>query len=93
MKEWEKSENERNIMVARIKSYLNAPIIDSFGALKEEVVKFLVSRYYDGKIWLDHPITINKKLINFITGLPLNGELVQVRSKNPTLLDKFKGST
>ena len=43
MKEWAKSENAKNIMATRIKSYLNAPIIDSFRTLKEEVVKFLVS--------------------------------------------------
>ena len=80
-------------MVARIKSYMNAPIIDNFGTLKEEVVKILVSRYHDGKIWLDQPITINNKLINFIIDLPLNGELVPIGSKNPTLLEKFTGST
>lgn len=93
MKEWEKSENARNITVAKIKSYLNAPIIDNFGTLKEEAVKFLVSSYHDGKIWLDQPITINRKLIKFITSLPLNGEPVPIGSKNPTLLEKFTGST
>ena len=44
MKEWAKSENARNITMARIKLYLNAPIINSFRTLKEEAVKFLVSR-------------------------------------------------
>ena len=34
-----------------------------------------------------------QKLINFITDLPLNGELVPIGSKNPTLLEKFTGST
>ena len=93
MKEWEKSENARNITTARIKSYLNAPIIDNFGTLKEEAIKFLVSQYHDGKIWLDQPITINNKLINFITDLLLNGESVPVGLKNPTLWEKFTGST
>lgn len=106
LKEWAKSENARNIMTTMIKSYLNAPIIDSFGTLKEEAVKllvshdtlkeesikFLVSRYHEGKICLDQPITINSKLIIFITGLPLNGEPILVRSKNPTLLEKFTSS-
>ena len=32
-------------------------------------------------------------MINFIISLPLNGELVPVRSKNPALLEKFTGST
>lgn len=93
MRDWSKLDNARNITTTWIKSYLNAPIIDNFRTLKEEVAKFLVSRYHDGKIWLDQPITINAKLINFITDLPLNGDQVPVGSKNPALLEKFIGSS
>jgi len=50
LREWEKSENARNITATRIKSYLNAPIIDNFGTLKEQAAKFLVTRYHDEKI-------------------------------------------
>ena len=32
-------------------------------------------------------------MINFIIGLPLNREPVPIGSKNPTLLEKFTGST
>ena len=85
MREWEKSENARNITATRIKSYLNAPIIDNFGTLKEQAAKFLVTRYHDEKIWIDQPIAISGKLISFIIGLPLNGEPVLVGSKNPAL--------
>ena len=53
MKEWVKSESARNITAARVKSYLNAQIIDNFRTLKEEAVKFLGSLYHDGKIWFD----------------------------------------
>ena len=56
-------------------------------------MKFLVSRYHDGKICLDQPITINSRLINFITGLPLNGDQVPVGSKNPAMLETFTGSS
>ena len=80
-------------MLARIKSYLNAPIVDNFGTLKEEATKFLVSRYHDDKIWLDQPITINARLINFIIGLPLNEDPVPVESKSVALLEKFTGSS
>ena len=59
----------------------------------EEAIKFLISRYHDGKIWLDQPIAITGKLINFITGLPLNREVILVSSKNPSLLERFTGST
>ena len=48
-----KREGAKNLSAARIKTYLNAPIIDNFRNLKEEVAKFLVSRYHNGKIWLD----------------------------------------
>lgn len=93
MKEWAKSENARSVTTSRIKSYLNTPIIDNFGTLKEEIVKFLVSWYHNGKIWHDQPISITGKLVNFITSLLLNGELVLVGSKTPALLEKFTGST
>ena len=43
IRDWSKLEGARNIMLAQIKSYLNAPIIDNFGALKEEASKFLVN--------------------------------------------------
>jgi hypothetical protein len=79
--------------MAWIKSYLNAPIINNFGTLKEEAAKFLVRRYHDDKIWLDQLITINAKLINFINDLPLNGDQVPIGSKNPALLEKFIGSS
>ena len=50
IRDWSKSQGARNITLARIKSYLNAPIVDNFGTLKEEATKFLVSRYHDNKI-------------------------------------------
>ena len=36
IRDWSNSEGARNITLARIKSYLNAPIVDNFGTLKEE---------------------------------------------------------
>ena len=67
--------------------------MENFSNLKEEEAKFLISRYHDGKFWLNQPIAITKKLINFITSLPLNGEPIPVGSKNPNLLEWFTGST
>lgn len=93
LREWEKSENSQNVSAAGINSYLNTPIIDNFGTLKEDASKFLVSRYHDGNIWLDQPRAIIRKLINFIIGLPLNEEPILVGSKNPALLEKFTRST
>ena len=93
LREWGKREGTWNLATARIKSYLNAPNIDNFRNLKEEVAKFLVSRYHDGKFWLDRPIAIIGKLINFIIDLPLNREPVPVCSNNPTFLEWFNGPT
>ena len=42
---------------------------------------------------MDKPITITRKLMNFITSIPLNGEPVPVGSKNPALLERFTGSS
>ena len=53
MRDWAKRENARNVTAARIKSYLNATIVDNFGTLKEEAVKFIINRYHDRKIWLN----------------------------------------
>ena len=43
MRDWSKSDNTRNITMARIKSYLNVPIIYNFRTLKEGATKFLMS--------------------------------------------------
>ena len=93
MRDWEKYENARNVTTARIKLYLNAPIVDNFGTLKEEAIKFIIKRYHDEKIWVDQPIAITENLINFITCLPLDGDPIPVGAKNPALLEKFTVST
>lgn len=83
----------RDLFVAKIKAYLNSPIMGIFDNLKEEASKFLVSRYHDGKIWIDDPIEITPKLINFITGLPVKGELVQFDVKNMALVKNITCSS
>jgi len=55
---------------AKIRSYLSAPQIAGFYGLKEEAAKFIVSRYHEGKFWLDEPVKITLQLIRRITGLP-----------------------
>lgn len=37
---------------AKIRSYLNAPLIPPFGILKEEATKIIVSHYHKGTLWL-----------------------------------------
>ena len=39
-KEWGQIEGSKVLSIAKIKTYLNAPIMASFGNLKEEATKF-----------------------------------------------------
>lgn len=93
LKEWGQTKGSRALSIAKIKTYLNAPIMANFDNINEEACKFLVSRYHDGKIWINHPIEITPKLINFITRLPVKGDLVLVRVTNMSLVEKFIGSS
>lgn len=63
-----------------------------FDNIKEEVAKFLVSHYDDVKIWLDKPIEITPKIINFITRLLIKGYHVPTSVKNMDLFEKFISS-
>lgn len=93
LKEWSQTEGSTMLFIVKIKTYLNAPIMTSFNNIKEEVVKFLVIHYHDSKIWLNKPIEITPKLINFIIGLPVKGYTIQARVKNMDLVEKFIGSS
>jgi hypothetical protein len=39
-----------------IQHFLGAPQIAEFNDWKEEVVKFLISRYHNGHLWLNYPV-------------------------------------
>ena len=41
-------------------------------------IRFILSQVYEGKIWLDQPIQITKKMIHQITRLPM---LAKVKSR------------
>ena len=81
------------LSATKIKSYLNAPILASLDNIKEEVAKFMVSRYHNRKIWIDEPIEITPNLINFITDFPVKRDLVPVGTKSMALVEKFIGSS
>jgi hypothetical protein len=92
LKEWGQIEGFLALFVAKIKSYLNTPILESFENNKEKAAKFLVSYYHDGKFWLDEPIKITPKLINFVTRFPIKGNPVPFGTKSMDLVNKFTGS-
>ena len=46
------------------------------GDLKDLAAKYVVSRFHDGKLWLDHPMEITEDLIHHVIGLPKKGDKV-----------------
>jgi hypothetical protein len=53
-----------------IHNFLGAPQIAKFDGWKEEDVKFLISRYDSGYLWIDYSIAITVGLIHMIIGIP-----------------------
>ena len=74
---------------AKIKSYLNAPFLASFGTLREEATKFLISQHHDAKLWLPVPIEITTNLIRYIYDLPASNDPIPMGSKNSPLIKEF----
>ena len=64
------------LIKAGILMYLSAPQIEKMGNLKDLAAKYIVSRFHDGKLWLDNPVEIIEDLIHHVTGLPKTGERV-----------------
>ena len=42
-----------------IMSYMNTPFMERFGRTKEIAVKFIISRYHNGKFYFDRPVEIS----------------------------------
>ena len=53
-----------------IMNYMNAPLMVSFGGTKENIVKFIINRYHNGKFYFDEPVEISVETIYKLTGLP-----------------------
>lgn len=74
------------LLRARILTYLGAPQVAKMGNLKDLASKYIISRFHDGKLWLDHPVEITENLIHHITGLPIKGEKVPMENPSAELL-------
>ena len=57
-------------------SYMNTSFMASFGGTKETTVKFIISRYHNGKFYFDRPVEISSEVIYKLTGLSNRGDLV-----------------
>ena len=75
-----------------ILNYINASIMANFGGMKETAVKFIISRYYNGRFYFDQPVEISGELISKLTGLSNQGEPVPVGIKEG-LLEELTGSS
>lgn len=67
---------------AKIKLYLNAPLVATFGTLKEESIKFIMSQSHKGMLWLPNPVEITLELISYISSLLAVGDLVPMVLKS-----------
>ena len=72
-------------------NYANAPLMSSFGGTKEASVKFIISRYHNGRFYFDEPIDINGDVISKLTGLSNQGNLVPIGIKEG-LVQELTGS-
>ena len=53
----------------------------SFGGTKENIVKFINSRYHNGKFYFDKPVEISFETIYKLTGLSNKGDPVPIAIK------------
>ena len=63
----------------------------SFGGTKETAVKFIISRYHNGKFYIDRPVEISGEVIHKLIGLSNQGEPVPVGIK-VGLVEELTGS-
>ena len=52
------------IRKSTIFNYPNTPLMASFGGMKEATVKFIISRYHNGRFYFDRPIDITGDVIS-----------------------------
>ena len=63
----------------------------SFEGTKETTVKFIISRYHNGRFYFDRPVDISGEVIYKLTGLLNQGEPVLVGIKEG-LVEELTGS-
>ena len=71
--------------------FLNAPLMASFGGTNENIVKFIISRYHNGKFYFDTLVEISAETIYKITGLSNKGDPVLVGIKE-VLVERITGA-
>ena len=87
IQEWAYEDNKmthaaEKIRKSTILQYPNAPLMASFGGTKEAAVKFISSRYHNGRFYFDQPIDITGDVISKLTGLSNQGSPVPIGIKD-----------
>ena len=72
-------------------NYPNAPLMASFGGTKEAAVKFIISRYHNGRFYFDQLVNITGDIISTLTSLSNQGNPVPIRIKEG-LVEELTGS-
>ena len=49
-------EEAQKVSTSTILHYLNTPLMENFGGMREIISKFIISRYHKGKLYFDRPI-------------------------------------
>ena len=62
-------------------NYMNAPLMASFGGTKENIAKFIISQYHNGKLYFDRPVEISSETIYKLTWLLNKGDPIPVGIK------------
>ena len=52
-------------------------------------MKYLVSRYHDGKFWLENTMELMAELIHRVTGLPLTGNTVLLAMPSAAMMQEY----
>ena len=86
IKEWayvdkKMTQEAEKISHSTIMSYMNTPFMAIFGEMKETAVKFIITRYHNGKFYFDRPVEISGEVIYKLTSLSNQGDPVPIGIK------------
>ena len=96
MQEWAYVNKKPTQAIEKIKystifNYVNAPLMASFSGTKEIAVKFIISRYHNGRFHFYQPVDIFGEVISKLTGLSNTGDPVLVGIKEGLVEEPIPG--
>ena len=86
IKEWAYVDKKPTPVVEKINhstimNYMNTPFMESFGGTKETIVKFIITRYHNGRFYFDRPVEISVEVIYKLTSLSNQGGPIPISIK------------